>query len=82
MYQRKALVMFCKHPPERLYCWFAHSLDYARGQWVTSEILCVACCACGEVLSGGIGEWEMESKSLEAWIDKYCKGETSGKQAA
>lgn len=31
----------CKHPPQRLFCW-----------WV-GEILCICCCECGEVLLGG-----------------------------
>ena len=31
----------CKHPPTRLYSWFA------------GKILCVCCCACGAVLAGG-----------------------------
>lgn len=38
----------CKHPPARLYSWFVNSLG--------RDIHCVACCACGEVLKGGIEE--------------------------
>ncbi len=31
----------CKHPPERLFSWFA------------GDVLCVGCCECGAVLAGG-----------------------------
>ena len=33
----------CKHPPERLYSWTAGD-----------STLCVGCCVCGEVLTGGV----------------------------
>lgn len=33
----------CKHPPGRLYAWFARD-----------GVLCVGCCACGAVLKGGV----------------------------
>lgn len=36
----------CKHPPARLYAWFA--------QDPTGPVLCVACCECGTVLKGGV----------------------------
>lgn len=32
----------CNHPPHKLYTWIAYD-----------HTLCVCCCACGSVLSGG-----------------------------
>ena len=37
--------MECKHPPERLYSWYAYD-----------ETLVVCCCECGKVLKGGVDE--------------------------
>lgn len=37
----------CPHPPTRLYSWFARD-DGAQ----SGRVLCVACCACGAVLTG------------------------------
>lgn len=37
----------CKHPPERLYAWYARDDRIGR-------VLCVCCCECGKVLVGGI----------------------------
>ena len=39
--------MNCKHPPTRLYSWFAYD-----------GTLCVGCCDCGEVLAGAADDSE------------------------
>jgi hypothetical protein len=38
----------CKHPPERLYCWYAYDCYAPNGD------LCVACLDCHKVLKGTI----------------------------
>jgi hypothetical protein len=45
----------CKHPAHRIYAWFVP--DARTGK----DILCAACCDCGEVLAGGVTEEEMRS---------------------
>ena len=37
----------CKHPPTRLYSWWACGDDGSE-----RSVLCIACCACGKVLKG------------------------------
>lgn len=38
----------CKHPPTRLYTWFAYD-----------GVLCIGCCDCGAVLAGAANlDWE------------------------
>lgn len=39
----------CKHPPYRLYSWWANDCRIKGG-----IVLCVACCDCGNVLKGGV----------------------------
>ena len=33
----------CKHPPKRLYAWYAYD-----------NTLCIGCCECGKALKGGL----------------------------
>jgi len=40
----------CKHPPERLFSWFA---------W--DGTLCIGCCDCGEILKGSTENEEAEN---------------------
>ena len=43
----------CKHPPNRLYSWFASDITKPDG-----SSLVVVCCACGKILKGGAEEYE------------------------
>lgn len=43
----KAMRQNCKHPPARLYSWWACGDDGPE-----RSVLCIACCACGKVLKG------------------------------
>lgn len=45
----------CKHPPERLWAWYALDCRVPGGQ-----VLCVACCDCGTVLQGGDNGQEVD----------------------
>lgn len=38
----------CKHPPDRLFSWFAKDARYEK------PILCVCCCECGAILAGQV----------------------------
>ena len=41
----------CPHPGPRLFSWFGMNADTGK-----ADILCVACCECGEVLQGADGD--------------------------
>jgi hypothetical protein len=48
----------CNHPPNRVWAWYARDDSIVRKHKVAGagngEILCLACCDCGEVLEGGV----------------------------
>jgi hypothetical protein len=41
----------CKHPPVSQFTWWAYNCQTGK-----NDILCVGCCACGEILKGAAGQ--------------------------
>jgi hypothetical protein len=48
----------CLHPPNRLFAWYARDDGVVRKKKDrgagSGQVLCVACCDCGQVLEGGV----------------------------
>jgi len=51
----------CKHPPRRLYCWWAWNVVTGLKDW-----FCIACCDCGTILKGSQKEYERYLKESHA----------------
>lgn len=49
----------CEHPPRRLYSWYAW--NHKTGN---QDILCIACCDCGESLLGHLTDAEKDELGL------------------
>lgn len=54
----------CKHPPDRIYAW-----------WATDGTLCAGCCDCGAVLSGAArgsdDDYRSESPPLKIFSERF-----------
>lgn len=64
----------CKHPPDRLFAWYARDDRVVRKHpdrgAKSGQVLCIACCECGEVLEGGEPLEEEINQSISTETEK------------